>query len=150
MQDCTFLRTCLVSDRPTRQDLFRSIDNFCGNLRQDHHSLDSFLSLIKSILVLSSKSLSPSHNDAKVVNFFHPDFSTPSRRAASLGWEKSLMHYGRIPIKPTTLLQGKLCIFKTQNLGRSAGLLSGTPERHECDVTPKFCPTVQFLRTCTM
>jgi hypothetical protein len=41
--------------------------------------------------VLSSKSLSPSHNDLKVVNFFHPDFSTSTRRAASLGWEKGLM-----------------------------------------------------------
>ncbi len=41
--------------------------------------------------MLSSKSLLPSHNDAKVVNFFHPDFSTPSHRAASLGWEKGLM-----------------------------------------------------------
>jgi hypothetical protein len=92
MQDCTFLRTCLVSDRPTRQDPLGSIDNLCGNLHQDHHSVDSFLSLIKSILVLSSKSLSPSHNDTKVVNFFHPDFSAPSRRAASLGWEKGLMH----------------------------------------------------------
>ena len=56
-------------------------------------SLDSFLSLIKSILVLSSKSLSPSHNGAKVVNFFHPDFSTPSCRLASLGWEKGLMQF---------------------------------------------------------
>jgi hypothetical protein len=41
--------------------------------------------------MLSSKSLSPSHDNTKVVNLFHPDFSTPSRRAASLGWEKGLM-----------------------------------------------------------
>jgi hypothetical protein len=46
------------------------------------------------MLVLSSKSLSPSHNDTKVVNFFHPDFSTPSHRAESLGWEKGLMQAG--------------------------------------------------------
>jgi hypothetical protein len=98
MQDCTFLLTCLVLDRPTRQDPFGSIDNLCGNLHRDHHSVNSFLSLLKSILVLPSKSLSPSHNDAKVVNFFHPDFSTPSRRAASLGWEKGLMQ-GPVPPK---------------------------------------------------
>jgi hypothetical protein len=136
MQDCTFLYTCLVSDRPTCQDPFGSIDNLCGNLHQDHHSVDPFLSLIKSILVLSSKSLLPSHNNAKVVNFFHPDFSTPSRRAASLGWEKGLMHYRTIPVNPTTLLsRGNSTSSKLRNIGRSASLLRETPTRHKCDVT---------------
>jgi hypothetical protein len=74
-----------------RQNPCGSIDNLCGNLYRDHHSVDSFLSLIKFILVLSSKSLLPSHNNTKVVNSFHPDFSTHSRRDASLGWEKGLM-----------------------------------------------------------
>jgi hypothetical protein len=56
-------------------------------------SVDSFLSLIKSILVLPRKSLLLLHNNAKVVKFFHPDFSTPSCCAASLGWEKGLMQF---------------------------------------------------------
>jgi len=30
MQDCTFLHTCLVSDRPTRQDPIGSIDTLWG------------------------------------------------------------------------------------------------------------------------
>ncbi len=81
------------SVRHTPSKIFGSIDTLWGNLPESIVSLDSFLSLIKSILVLSSKPLSPSHNDAKVVNFFHPDFSTPSRCAASLGWEKGLLHF---------------------------------------------------------
>ena len=36
-------------------------------------SIDSFLSIIKSILVPPSKSLSPSHNNAKRSNFFRPE-----------------------------------------------------------------------------
>jgi hypothetical protein len=84
--------TCLVSDRPTRQDPLGLIDNLCRNLHRDHHSVDSFLSLIKSILVLTSKSLLLAHDDKKLVNCFHPDFRTPSRCAASLGWTKGLMH----------------------------------------------------------
>ncbi len=50
--------------------------------------------------VLASKSLSLLHKDAKVV-LFHPDFNTPSCRAASLGWEKRLVHYCTIPLHPT-------------------------------------------------
>jgi hypothetical protein len=90
MQDCTFVHACLVSDKPTRQDPFRLIDNLCGNLHRDHHSVDSFLSLIKSIFGAPSKPLSFFNNDKKVV-LFHPDFSTPSHCAASLGWERHLM-----------------------------------------------------------
>ena len=69
MQDCTFLCTCLVSNRPTHKDPFVSIDNLCGNLHQDHLNVDSFLSLIKYIFGAPSKPLLPFHNDAQVVLF---------------------------------------------------------------------------------
>ena len=70
MQDCTFLRSCLESDRPTHQDPFGLIDNICGNLNRDHLNVDSFLSLIKSIFGVSSKPLLPFHNNAKPGTFF--------------------------------------------------------------------------------
>ncbi len=70
MQDCTFLPTCLVSDRPTRQDPFGLIDNLCENLHQDYHSVDSFLSFIKSMFCAPSKPLLLFHNNAKGSTFF--------------------------------------------------------------------------------
>ena len=36
IQDCAFLHTCLVLDRPTRQDPVGSIDTLCGNLHREH------------------------------------------------------------------------------------------------------------------
>ena len=47
MQDCTFLHTCLVLDRPTRQDPTGLIDTLCGNLHREHRLEKFILSLIK-------------------------------------------------------------------------------------------------------
>jgi hypothetical protein len=41
--------------------------------------------------------------------------------------------------------RGNSASSKLQNLGRSASLQRRTSKRHECAVTSKFCPTVQFL-----
>ena len=51
-------------------------------------SVDSFLSIIKSIFGALANPFCHSITTQNVL-LFYPDFSTPSHRAASLGWEKA-------------------------------------------------------------
>ena len=131
MQDCSrglhsyvsarYLETLMLH---SNKDPFGSIDNLCANLHRII-SVGSFLSLIKFVFGAPSKPFLPPPD----VNFSWPDFSSPCCCAASLGWEKGLVHYHRIPVKPASTTTGKLCLFKFWNLGRSATFQRGTPKR---------------------
>jgi hypothetical protein len=90
MQDWVFLHRCLVSDSPKLSDslgsraiLHRTLSIECSQSR-------SFHSLIKFILVLLANTFHNTHS----LNYFELESAhSSSHGAASLGWEKGLVHY---------------------------------------------------------
>jgi hypothetical protein len=89
MQDWAFLHRCLVLDRPNTLESIGPIDILCGNLPKITLIIDSFLTFIKPILVLLAN---PFFNSPSL-NFFQLESAcSSSRHAASIGWEKGLVH----------------------------------------------------------